>query len=163
MAHGAIFVIARHKNDVPEYWGEERYYDDGMYGYFVGTVADSVMQVDDKDLELYYEEFNRMPGLEYDPKDKSVKVIDKRQYFEQKFVTLKKAEKKLAEDATIEQFFGFDLIGDVYDIKKSYDEGLDYYVDDYDTEFGLETIDMFLRNMRNGDKFYLGPVTDYHY
>ncbi len=65
------------------------------------------------------------------------------------------------KDATLEQFSTRDLNYTFRNLKRDYEEEYGFWV--LSMETGMDTLDEFMRCIKDGYVFYIGAVMDYHY
>jgi len=133
---------------------EEDFYDD-----FVGVIADYVSDDVDRDVEIqYFVKYLEKYGVKYNAKEQSIIFLKgfKEKYFKERFFKLKEAVQKL----TFENFIKDTL--EVWEIKNLIDEKYGIYI--YSNESSWMTLDEFVRcNLKEGQKYYIGTVLDYHF
>jgi len=133
---------------------EEDFYDD-----FVGVIADYVSDDVDRDVEIqYFIKDLEKYGVKYNAKEQSIIFLEgfKEKYFEERFIKLKEAVQKL----TFENFIKDTL--EVWKIKNLIDKKYEIYI--YSSESSWMTLDEFVRyNLKEGQKYYIGTVLDYHF
>lgn len=133
---------------------EEDFYDD-----FVGVITDYVSDDVDRDVEIqYFIKDLEKYGVKYNAKEQSIIFLEgfKEKYFEERFIKLKEAVQKL----TFENFIKDTL--EVWKIKNLIDKKYEIYI--YSSESSWMTLDEFVRyNLKEGQKYYIGTVLDYHF
>ena len=155
--HQKIFQIS--KNPIPkdEYLTEGEYFDN-----FVGEIADYVMESTDKDENKTI--FRNIPGILYNTEENTITVENKHAYFAGSYKNFKK-QLQILSAITEEEFcqnHQTDLSYHMFLLDEAYNDKYGIYMDDGYNEYGLITLDNFIRNCKNGDTFYLGAVIDYH-
>lgn len=156
--HSRIFQVS--KEPVTEDKLIEEYrYEDG----FVGRIADYVVKQGDitEDIEWLT---RCKKGIEVTEKDgiTTLKIVSKRDYFEGAFENFQKLINKFS-DYTLSDFIDSKNWLDFYQLKDSYDDQHAFYIDDNDEYFGIATLDEFMRNVEDGDIYYIGNTFDYHF
>jgi len=153
--HSAIFQLEEKPLRFEEDFAtEEDFYDD-----FVGIIADYVSDDVDRDVEIqYFIKDLEKYGVKYNAKEQSIIFLKgfKEKYFEERFFKLKEAVQKL----TFENFIKD--APDVWEIKNLIDEKYETYI--YSNESSWMTLNEFVRyNLKEGQKYYIGAVLDYHF
>lgn len=154
--HSRIFQIS--KNPIPE---DEYITDDKYFDNFVGAIADYVMQSTDEDKII----FQNIPGILYNAEENTITIENKHVYFADSYKNFKK-QLQILSDITEEEFcqnHQTDLSYHMFLLNESYDDKYGIYIDDDYEEYGLMTLDDFIRHCKNGNTFYLGAVIDYHF
>ena len=155
--HSKIFQISKSPISEDEFIDESKYFDN-----FVGYIADYVDDLGAN--EDCYEWLGGTPGIEYHQSDKSITIVDKSAYFSGKYKEFKECLEslsKLSEETFSTSDFEFGM--DMYRLKAAYNDEFAFYFDDDGEEFYMRTLDDFMREVSNGDKFYRGNVIDYHF
>ena len=157
--HSRIYQVS--ENPIEEFIGEYRY-EDG----FVGELADYVAEVA-KDSDSYIEDLkwlNNAKGLEVDIEKKTVKVVSKRDYFEEKHEEFQKELEEL-ELTTLDEFCkeNYPLISKMYNLECAFNNKRGFYMDDNDEYFGIITLDNWVRSAEEGKSYHIGTITDYHF
>ncbi|KHO63162.1 hypothetical protein THYS13_12740 [Thermoanaerobacter sp. YS13] len=153
--HSTIFQLEKNPLRFEEDFAcEEDFYDD-----FVGIIADYVSDDIDRDVEIQYfiKELEKY-GVKYNAKEQSIIFLNgfKEKYFKERFFKLKEAVQKL----TFENFIKD--APDVWEIKNLIDEKYETYI--YSNESSWMTLNEFVRyNLKEGQKYYIGAVLDYHF
>lgn len=154
--HSRIFQIS--KEPKAESILESRYEE-----YFVPSIADYVVKVTDvKDDYKWLAQFCK--GIKIETKDNvtTLTIVSKKEYFEKFFNDFKELIKKFNE-YSIDEFMDEKSYFDMHELKRAYDNKYGFYIDDNDEYFGLTTFDNFMRNVNDGDVYYLSNVFDYHF
>ena len=154
--HSRIFQVSKERNAEPI---QECRYED----YFVPSVADYVVKLDDVEYEYkWLTSVNK--GLKVETKDgvTTLTIVSKKEYFEKSFNEFQELIKKFSE-YSLDDFVSDDNWLDFYNLKDAFDKSHGFYVDDNDEYIGTVTFDNFMRNVNDGDVFYLSTVFDYHF
>lgn len=154
--HSRIFQVSKERNAEPIQ--EYRYSD-----YFVPSIADYVVNV--ADVESDYKWLaDENKGLKVETKDgvTTLTIVSKKEYFEKSFNEFQECLKTVNE-YSIDEFIDSKNWSVFYNLRNSYDEKYGFYVDDNDEYFGIATFNEFMRNVNDGDVFYLSTVFDYHF
>lgn len=160
MAHSNIFQISSKPIGRGHWTVADDYVDTG----FVGEIADYVDDLTEEErlgcLE-WCEKYDIAPGIEVDAKAETIKIVSKEEYFREKWkktaaAAMKLAEMPLKEFATSEAQEALDDIG-YYGNSRH-----DLYADAPDI-WGFCPFDEFVRNVNDGDVFYIGGIVDYHW
>lgn len=156
---GRIFQIS--KKPVEDRISEDRYY----YG-FVGKVADYVSELDTDEQLNSISWLAETPGIRVDNIDgmATITVVDKKAYFAAKLTEFKNALKKL-EKISLEDFIEHSgaLETGMWMASEAYEETSGFYVDDDDEQFGIITLDKFMRKADEGSVWYIGTVIEYNF
>ncbi|MBP2070751.1 MULTISPECIES: hypothetical protein [Thermoanaerobacterium] len=152
--HGLIFQLNDEIIDKDDFLTEEELYDD-----FVGIIADYVDGDIDRDAAISELVISLTPyGIVHDPTEQSI-VFKKG--FKEKFFKprLEKLKKRIA-NLTLKDFIGNSNTLFLYEIKNLIEEKYGIYV--Y-TNKCWATFDEFVREMKEGQKYYFGSAIDYHF
>ncbi|MBT1280253.1 hypothetical protein VTU32_08200 [Thermoanaerobacter sp. CM-CNRG TB177] len=133
---------------------EEDFYDD-----FVGVIADYVSDDVDRDVEIQYfiEYLKKYKEVTYDPQEYSIIFPKgfKEEYFSARFFNLK----KIVQELTLEEFSTDST--KVWILENLIEEKYGIYIYHKET---WTTFDEFVRyNLKEGQKYYIGTVLDYHF
>ena len=154
--HSRIFQVSKERNAEPI---QDYRYED----YFVPSVADYVVKLDDAEYEYkWLTSVNK--GLKVETKDgvTTLTIVSKKEYFEKSFNEFKE-NLKTVNEYSIDEFIDSKNWLTFYNLRNSYDDKYGFYIDDNDEYFGTVTINEFMRNVNDGDVFYLSTVFDYHF
>ena len=154
--HSRIFQVSKERNAEPI---QDYRYED----YFVPSVADYVVKLDDVEYEYkWLTKVNK--GLKVETKDgvTTLTIVSKKDYFEKSFNEFKE-HLKTVNEYSIDEFIDSKNWLVFYNLRNSYDEKHGFYIDDNDEYFGIATINEFMRNVNDGDVYYLSTVFDYHF
>ena len=156
--HSRIFQVSKKRITKDNRIEEWRYEDD-----FVGRIADYVVKTEDTDNDLKWLTTCKK-GIKVNKKSRviTLEIVSKEEYFEQSFEEFKGFIKKF-NDYTLSDFIDSRNWFDFYQLKDSYDDKHAFYIDDNDEYFGIATLDEFMRNVEDGDIYYIGNIFDYHY
>ena len=152
----SIFQVSKEQN--ADSISESRYED-----YFIPSIADYVVKV--ADVEDDYKWLSEhAKGIKIETKDgvTTLTIVSKEEYFEKSFNEFQELIKKFNE-YTLKEFIDAKNWLDFYNFKRCYDNRYGFYVDDNDEYFGTVTFDEFMRNVNNGDVYYLSSTFDYHF
>ena len=155
MAHSRIFQVSEQPIREYDYICESDFYD----GWFLGSVADYVNEDCNRkeDIEWLKDSVNGFTfGVDENGNDYFI-IKSKENYFANKFDGFKKQIEKL-KDCSFEDFvYG---LPDMFRLKELYNDKFGFYING---DYGLDTLDGFVRNASNGDKYYIGNTIDYHF
>ena len=156
--HSRIFQVSKKRITKDNRIEEWRYEDN-----FVGRVDDYVVKTEDTDNDLKWLTTCKK-GIKVTKKSRviTLEIVSKEEYFEQSFEEFKELIKKF-NDYTLSDFIDSKNWFDFYQLKDSYDDKHAFYIDDNDEYFGIATLDEFMRNVENGDIYYIGNTFDYHF
>ena len=148
MSSSRIIQISDEPIDKDDYIEENEFYEN----WFVGAIADYV-----SDLDVEESVSDWLNSDIYDVADNTITIKDKGTYFKPRFERFK-TECERAMSMSFDDFS--DYSSDIYNLKESYDDkyGIYFYYGDE-----LWTQSRFLRNFKNGEKFYTGGMIRYHY
>ncbi|HHW57980.1 MAG TPA: hypothetical protein GXX15_10030 [Clostridia bacterium] len=154
--HGTIFQLEEKPLRFEEDFAcEEDFYDD-----FVKVIADYVNEDIDRDAEIRYfvEYLKKYKEIMYDPQEYSI-IFPKgfrEEYFSERFFNLK----KFVQELTLEEFSTDST--KVWILKNLINEKYGIYI--YSRQSSWITFDEFVRcNLKEGQKYYIGTVLDYHF
>lgn len=154
--HSRIFQVSKVADFVRT--SESDYYED-----FCGSVADYVDDiVDEEDVRDSIKWLSEIleDAVSFNEDFSVMTIVNKRAYFE----TLYKRFKKALDDLwceTSQDSFGDGTLGNsMYLLEAAYDDKYGFYInkDGYPI-----TLASFMRGVNDGDVFYMGTVTDYHF
>ena len=150
--HSRIFQVSQ--EPIKEPLTESRYYD------YEGTDGiDYIVKSNEKDVDIKWLK-QVTKGLEVT--EDTIKVVSKKEYFENSFLEFQELIKKYSE-YTIEDFVNCHNWIDFYRLKDAYDNKLSFKIDDNDEEYGLTSLDNWVRNVEEGKTYYIGSTFDYHF
>lgn len=157
--HSRIFQVSSKPVDRDNYISESNYYD----GWFVGSVADYVADVEEEDQKDSIDWLDKYAAGSLKIEGNKVTVINKEEFFRRDYDNFIKALDDL-KNITLNQFTTGkgDLDLNVYRLNSAYEDRYGFYVDDCGEYGGLMTINEFMRTKKDGDVFYIGGVVDYH-
>lgn len=153
--HSRIFQVSKEPIRKEDWIEEDRYYDG-----FVSSVAEYVETVGDPEED--YDWLGTSKGLEVDLETKTLKIVSKEEYFKGAYNNFKEQVEKCSE-VSLEDFISGRTALNVFRISQSYEDDHGFYIDDNGENYGITTLDDFVRCAPEGDVFYLGAVTDYHF
>lgn len=158
--HSRIFQISEKPITQNELIKEYRYEDN-----FVGSIAEYVAEVEFKS-DNYFEDLkwlqNVAKGLEVNIKKGTIKILSKKEYFDEKHDRFKELCEKLRY-ITLEEFIGNEFYFDICELKDTYEDKYSFYVDDNDSYFGLTNLDNWVRNAEENKEYFVGSIMDYHF
>ena len=156
--HSRIFQISKERNAEPI--NDFRYED-----YFIPSIADYVVKVNDTErIKNDYKWLTDVcKGIKVETKDgvTTLTIVSKKEYFEKSFNEFQELIKKVST-YNLDDFISAKNWLDFYNLRNYYDEKYGFYIDDNDEYFGIATFDEFMRNVNEGDVYYLSTVFDYH-
>ena len=160
MAMNTIYQISREPISEDVYLTESKYYDN-----FVGYITDYVNGATDRKLDIQnlIDTLKGVADIQTN-KDNQVFFIikNKELYFERTLNYFKECAEKLSK-INLEEYSTDGMISSMMcDLNRYYSDKYYTYIDDDGEEFGLITLDDFLRQAQNGDKFYIGATIGYH-
>lgn len=155
--HSRIFQLSTNPIKKEDYTDESEYYDH----WFTKSVADYVIDSDYRDEDLkWLEDCYENQGIEFGKDDNGEYLIikSKHKYFENSFTKFMETINKI-KNYTIDDFInGF---FEMWHLKNAYEDKYGFYTDVED--YGLITMDEFVRKFSENVKFYIGGTLDYHY
>lgn len=154
--HSRIFQVSKERNAEPIQ--EYRY-----ENHFIPSIADYVVKVDNVENDYkWLTDANK--GLKIETKDgvTTLTIVSKKEYFEKSFNEFQEYLKTVSE-YSIDEFIDSKNWAVFYNLKNAYEDKHGFYVDDNDEYFGIATFNEFMRNVNDGDVFYLSTVFDYHF
>ena len=157
--HSRIFQVS--EKPVEDYIDEDRYFDN-----FVGELADYVSKIPFKSKD-YYNDLDWIieatKGIEVDKKKGTIKIVDKKEYFEKKhedFLTILEELKDVPlEDFINNRHFRWK----VDDLESTFEDKHSFYIDDNDEYGGLMPLDTWVREAEEGKEYFIGSILDYHF
>ena len=156
--HSRIFQVSKNRITKDNLIEEGRYDE-----YFIGKIADYVVESKDTEDDLKWLTTCKK-GIKVTKKNGAtiLKIVSKEEYFKKSFEEFQELIKKF-DHYTLAEFIDSKNWLDFYRLKDSYDNQHAFYIDDNDEYFGIATLDEFMRNVENGDTYYIGSTFDYHY
>ena len=154
--HSRIFQISSNRITEDDRISESRYED-----YFVPSVADYVVASEDEVDDMKWLA-QATKGLKVNPEKRTVQLISKKEYFEDKFNKFQEAVEKL-KDTSLDEFITTKLDFKMYDLKSAYEEKYEFYFDDNYEHLGNVPLDEWVRNTKEGELFFIGSTFDYHF
>ena len=162
--HSCIFQVSKKPIKKNDWADEERYYDESSGSSFVGHIADYVDSLSSPDrteaIKYLGEELGESARID----SGRIIIVDKMSFFKPLFEqfkdNLKKAE-QLGENAFAAGGYS-EASRVMWCLNQAYNDKDSYYVDDNDESFGIVTLTDFMRNVKDGESYYLGTVMDYH-
>lgn len=162
--HSNIYQISKDPIKKDDFIDESRYYDG-----FVGSIADYVHPLTDKERIPAFEMLKSCLGGSAKFEGEKFTIVDKEAYFRSKYEAWKNCLQRLG-DCSFEQFIsppyegrGLDSMGMLhYQCEELYNDKYSIYMDDNGEYYGNRTLDEFMREAQNNETYYLGAVTDYH-
>ena len=155
--HSRIFQVSTNPIKKEDYTDDSEYYDH----WFTRSVADYVIDSAYRDGDLkWLEDCYESQGIEFGKDDNGEYLIikSKHKYFENSFTKFMETIDKISS-YTIDDFInGF---SEMWHLKNAYEVKYGFYTDVED--YGLITIDEFVRKFSENVKFYIGGTLDYHY
>lgn len=130
-----------------------------LYGSFVGEVADYVSSDVDRDAEIksFVESELEPYGVFYNPSEQSIIFMQnfKRKYFEKQYQKFQEYVSKI----TMKIFAGYSDTSALYQLQMTIERQFETYIF---IDNNYMTLDEFIRNMKEGQKYYFGSAIDYH-
>jgi len=152
--HSTIFQL----EEKPLRFEEDFASEEDFYEGFVGIIADYVSEDVDREEEInYFVTYLGKYGIIYNSEEQSIVFPEgfKAEYFSERFFKLK----KIIEDLTIEEFSTDST--KVWLLKNLIEEKYGIYI--YH-KGAWKTFDEFVRyNLKEGQKYHIGTVLDYHF
>ena len=101
-------------------------------------------------------------GLEVDVEAKTITLVSKEDYFRKEYYNFLKLTEEL-HGASLKDFANDSLRLKVYELKQTYEDTTGFYIDDNFREFGLVTLDEWVRGVEEGRVAHVGQTFDYHF
>ena len=129
--------------------------------WFLHEIADYVWNLSPEHQEESIQWLKEMPGISVSGKE--LTITDKKAYFSESFELFQEGLKKL-RCKTLEEYAGTATAFDMLQLMRRVRDKFDIYVlDSTEGDDDLMPISDFLRFHKDGEKFFLGSVLDYHY
>lgn len=146
--HCKIFELS--KQPVKNRINEDTFMDE--YDSFVGSIADYVQDIDDTYEDAVEGLLHELGASAiYNKEDNSITVVHKDMFLQSNYERFK----ELTKDVTLEQFKDWYWVSRVQDCLSDKFGTYIYY--------GYpRPIDDFMREVKDGDVFYIGGIVDYH-
>ena len=152
--HSRIYQISTEPIDEEEYFDESDFYEH----WFLGAIADYVSEDTDRDEDITW--LGRVNKEVFQITDGKLQVISKEGYFEKSYENFQELIEKMS-DITLKDFQTAKCDSAMWKLKNTYDDEFSFYM--YSEDYGLETLDHFMRRVEDGDIYYIGGTLDYHY
>ena len=168
MSHGKILQVSKQPIKRQDYFvADDFYYDDGNNA--IGSGVDYIRDMDEeeeKDCLAWLEQFPDYyseNAIKFDAKARTMTIISKEEYFKQRYEKVNEACQQIIDDG-LEIFAGLVRTVSFY---HSFSD-IEYYGND---RYGLQIseykgdttcMDTFMRNVNDGDVYYIGAVIDFH-
>jgi hypothetical protein len=131
-----------------------------LYGSFVGKIADYISSDVNRDEEIESFVKNELEpyGVFYDPIEQSIIFAKnfKRKFFEQQYQKFKEYASKIS----MKVFAGYENSFYSYQLQAAINREFATYIFIYSSYM---TLDEFIREMTEGQKYYFGAAMDYHF
>ena len=156
--HSLMLQVEREKIDEADYITGDDFYDADYKNHFA-VIADYTVELSDKARKETLKRFNEYPGLRVE--DDKVTVVSKLEFFEWAYLKFTKKLGELAKNMSREVFASSKFYFEFYELKSAYSDEYGIWV--YSNDYGTMPIDEFIRELKDGDSFYVGQILDYHY
>lgn len=157
--HSKIFQVSRDPLTRDDWVSEFHYYDN-----FVGRIADYLERIGDgKGRRSCIEDLSMHNGIIANPISETLTIKSKIEFFRGYYEDFKNAVDNLRE-ISIYDFSdsSFMLSMDMYRLNAAVSNEFNYYIEDTDG-CDLVTLQDFVRTHKDGDRFYIGAIIDYHF
>lgn len=160
MSHSVILQISKQPIKEEDYFcADSYYYDDG--GNVIGNAVDYIrdLSLTEMQEELKSMEFFQHKGFAIDAKERTLTIVSKAAYFEEKYAKVQKACQEMLDmgmDGFIEPHAAFVIMNIGYYGNDDYGLQLSEY------DGSCDSMDYFMRVAHEGDVYYIGAVIDYH-
>lgn len=153
--HSRIFQIE--KEVVPE---EERIDSDCVPEWFTNSVADYTSDDCSREDDIDWLMTAALGDIATVDGDKLTFSSDVRRYFKEKHEAFIKAAEKLS-GTTFEDFVSSHSVDSaLFNLREAYSDRYGFYV--YCDDGFLDTLDNFMRLVKDGETYFIGGVVDYH-
>lgn len=130
--------------------------------WFVGNIAHYVTDMNEEEQKYILKRVGFYNyGIIIDTKNRTLTVVSKTEYFENKFKRVKEAALKLM-NMSLDEFAGFDGSIEIRKIQNAGNNKYGFYVDDRGEHYGLINFDTFMRCAEDGDVYYIGGIVNYN-
>lgn len=148
--HSRIFQLSSQPINEDDYITEDLFYDG-----FVGSIADYVSSDTDRESDIeWFISFLEKYGVKREGNAAYFPKGFKEIYFEKRLKELKEKVSNMTLHDFCDSFEAYSLCALIED-------RYGFYI--YTDSHGLMTLDDFVRNLENEDKFYFGATIDYHF
>ncbi len=153
--HSRIFQIER------EALTEDEYIDsDSIPEWFTNSVADYTSDDCSREDDIDWLMSVALGNIATVDGNKLTFSSDVRRYFKEKHEAFIKAAEKLSE-TTFEDFVSSYSVDSVlFNLKEAYNDRYGFYV--YSDDGFLDTMDNFMRQVKDGETYFIGGIVDYH-
>ena len=130
--------------------------------YYDFSVADFVGDVDDADAveDIMWLSETLGEAVSFNEDYTVMTIVNKRAYFEALYTNFKKSLDALALETSKDSFCDGVLGSSVYRLTAAYDDEYGFYINECSYPV---TLTSFMRGVTDGDVYYMGTVTDYHF
>ena len=151
--HSRIFQVSTEKEF-------ERASEVDYYENFVGSIADCVNDVDDKEAicDIMWLEKYLKGAVKFSDDYSTMTIVNKRLYFEPLYKEFKAALDKLCSKVSEDEFCDGKIGMEMWSLNNAYNDKFGFYIS---KEYPI-TLTEFMTEVKDGDTFYMGTVTDYH-
>lgn len=153
--HSRIFQIER------EALTEDEYIDsDSIPEWFTNSVADYTSDACSREDDIDWLMVAALGDIATIDGNKLTFSSDVRKYFKEKHEAFIKAAEKLS-GTTFEDFVhSYSVDSVLFNLKEAYSDRYGFYV--YSDDGFLDTLDNFMRQVKDGETYFIGGVVDYH-
>lgn len=149
--HSRIFQVSNESIAEEDFIRESRYDEETRFDYVVTSkIAEDLKWL------------SNVKGLKIDVEARTITLISKEKYFKRAYYNFLKLMEEL-HDASLNEFANDSLRLKVYELKQSYEDTIGFYIDDNGEEFGLVTLDEWVRGVEEGRVAHVGQTFDYHF
>ena len=149
--HSRIFQVSNKSIAEENFIKESRYDEETKFDYVVTSkIAEDLKWL------------SSVKGLEIDVEARTITLVSKEDYFKRKYYNFLKLIEEL-HGASLNEFANDSLRFKIYELKQTYEDTTGFYIDDNGEEFGLVTLDEWVREVEEGRVAHVGQTFDYHF
>lgn len=153
--HSRIFQIER------EAMTEDEYIDsDSIPEWFTNSVADYTSDACSRENDIDWLMVAALGNIATIDGDKLTFSSDVRRYFKEKHEAFIKAAEKLSTTTFDDFVSSYSVDSVLFNLREAYSDRYGFYV--YSDDGFLDTLDNFMRQVKDGETYFIGGVVDYH-
>ena len=154
--HSRIYQVSSNPIKEENLIKENKYYEWGHADYV--SLQESETDIN-SDLEWLK---TATHGLEIDTQNKTIKILSKKEYFEERHEKFQELAEELS-NTLLEDFSNGKINMKMYDLESYYEDKYGFYIDDSNEYCGLTSLDDWVRNAEENKIYYVGSIFDYHF
>lgn len=153
--HSRIFQIEK------EALTEEEYIDsDSIPEWFTNSIADYTSDDFSREDDIDWLMTAALGSIATADGDKLTFSSDVRRYFKEKHEAFIKAAEKLSTTTFDDFVSSYSVDSVLFNLREAYSDRYGFYV--YSDDGSIDTLDNFMRQVKDGETYFIGGVVDYH-